>query len=178
LASDEEAVGRLRAAIDVRDELDPDFVIVGRTDAAGAQGGGLEEAIRRGQLYQKAGADVVFFAGFSAWSDIRTALAAIDGPAYAIPDFGQSGRHPSLDDLTKMGQAINVVPFVFPGVQEVWDLLLKIRDSNDLSAYDDYLEHIFSLKGTERFVGIGDQFISPDHQTLASMEGKYLPRQS
>ncbi|MEV0494041.1 hypothetical protein [Streptomyces atratus] len=55
LVSDAEAIGRLNAA--VRDRLDDDFVIVARTNGYGANGygaagGGVDEAIRRAQLYK------------------------------------------------------------------------------------------------------------------------------
>ena len=56
----EEALGKYRAAVDTRDRLDPDFVIVARTDAYGAVGGSLEEAIRRGRAYADAGVDLVW----------------------------------------------------------------------------------------------------------------------
>src|SRR6184192_3650936 len=56
----EEALGKYRAAVDTRDRLDPDFVIVARTDAYGAVGGSLEEAIRRGRAYADAGVDSVW----------------------------------------------------------------------------------------------------------------------
>jgi isocitrate lyase len=58
IVSEEEAVGKLRAALDAR--RDKDFVIIARTDAVAAQGGGLDEAIRRGKAYAKAGADMLF----------------------------------------------------------------------------------------------------------------------
>src|SRR6184192_3724554 len=51
----EEALGKYRAAVDTRDRLDPDFVIVARTDAYGAVGGSLEEAIRRSPLRARCG---------------------------------------------------------------------------------------------------------------------------
>ncbi|MDP6814702.1 MAG: isocitrate lyase/phosphoenolpyruvate mutase family protein, partial [Alphaproteobacteria bacterium] len=51
----EEAVGKIRACAKVRDELDPDFLIVARTQA----GVGLDEAIRRGNGYLAAGADMI-----------------------------------------------------------------------------------------------------------------------
>lgn len=54
----DEAVGKLRAALDAR--KDRDFVIIARTDAVAAQGGGLDEAIRRGKAYAEAGCDMVF----------------------------------------------------------------------------------------------------------------------
>jgi isocitrate/methylisocitrate lyase len=56
----EEALGKFRAAIDVRNRLDPDFVIIARTDAYGAVGGSLEEAIWRGRAYADAGVDLVW----------------------------------------------------------------------------------------------------------------------
>jgi isocitrate lyase len=56
----ETAVGKYRAAIDTRDRLDPDFVVIARTDAYGAVGGSLEEAIRRGRAYADVGVDLVW----------------------------------------------------------------------------------------------------------------------
>jgi isocitrate/methylisocitrate lyase len=56
----EQAVGKYRAAIDTRDRLNPDFVIIARTDAFGAVGGSLAETIRRGRAYADAGVDLVW----------------------------------------------------------------------------------------------------------------------
>jgi len=54
----EEAVGKLKAALDAR--KDPDFIIMARTDAIAAVGGGLDEGIRRGKAYARAGCDMLF----------------------------------------------------------------------------------------------------------------------
>ncbi len=56
----EEAVGKFRAAVAERNRLDPDFVLIARTDAFGAVGGSLEEAIWRGRAYADAGVDLVW----------------------------------------------------------------------------------------------------------------------
>jgi isocitrate lyase len=56
----DQAVGKYRAAIDTRNRLNPDFVIVARTDAFGAVGGSLDETIRRGRAYADAGVDLVW----------------------------------------------------------------------------------------------------------------------
>src|SRR3972149_3150606 len=53
LISAEEAVGKYKAAMDAKKNLDPDFVICARTDARGAQNGSVEEAIRRANIYKK-----------------------------------------------------------------------------------------------------------------------------
>ena len=56
----EEAVGKYRAAVETRNRLDPDFVLIARTDAYGAVGGSMEEAIWRGRAYADAGVDLVW----------------------------------------------------------------------------------------------------------------------
>ncbi|MEI8034722.1 MAG: isocitrate lyase/PEP mutase family protein [Betaproteobacteria bacterium] len=63
----EEAAGKIRAATDAR--RDKDFMIMARTDAIAAAGGGLEEAIRRAKAYAKAGADMI-------WAEFPTAEPA------------------------------------------------------------------------------------------------------
>jgi isocitrate lyase len=60
IVSREEALGKYRAAVDTRNRLDPDFVLIARTDAYGAVGGSLEEAIWRGRAYADAGVDRVW----------------------------------------------------------------------------------------------------------------------
>ena len=52
----EEMVQKIRAAVDARH--DPNFIIKARTDAAGPMG--IDEAIRRANMYAEAGADLLF----------------------------------------------------------------------------------------------------------------------
>jgi isocitrate lyase len=85
IVSREEALGKYRAALDTRNALDPDFVIIARTDAYGAVGGSLEEAIWRGRAYADAGVD-------SVWCELSNSSRE---PAIA---FAQAMRqtHPEL----------------------------------------------------------------------------------
>jgi isocitrate lyase len=85
LVGRQEALGKFRAAVDARDRLDPDFVLIARTDAYGAVGGSLEEAIWRGRAYADAGVDLV-------WCEFSSAAR---GPATA---FARAMRdtHPDL----------------------------------------------------------------------------------
>ena len=55
LVSIEEAAGKYRAAVDAKNELDPDFVIIARCDARTAANGGLDEVVRRLRAYKEAG---------------------------------------------------------------------------------------------------------------------------
>jgi len=89
IVSREEAVGKFRAAVDVRNRLDPDFVIIARTDAYGAVGGSLEEAIWRGRAYADAGADLV-------WSE-----------------FSNAGREPAVAFARALRQSHPQLPLAF-----------------------------------------------------------------
>jgi isocitrate lyase len=81
----EEAIGKYRAAIDTRNRVDPNFVIVARTDAYGAVGGSMEEAIRRGRAYADAGVDLV-------WCELSNASRE---PAVAFAK-AMRATHPNL----------------------------------------------------------------------------------
>ncbi|MBP6909620.1 MAG: isocitrate lyase/PEP mutase family protein [Candidatus Saccharicenans sp.] len=74
----EEMTGKIKACARVRDSLDKDFIINARTDAFAVYG--LDEAIRRCQLYLEAGADLVFIDGIKTRADIERAAKEIKGP--------------------------------------------------------------------------------------------------
>ncbi|MEA4815432.1 MAG: isocitrate lyase/PEP mutase family protein [Lachnospiraceae bacterium] len=73
LVSEEDAVKRIKVALKAR--RDPDFVIIARTDARRAMGS-LDEAIRRGRLFEKAGADVLFFEQLENKDEIKEIIKA------------------------------------------------------------------------------------------------------
>jgi 2-methylisocitrate lyase-like PEP mutase family enzyme len=77
IAADEMA-GKIRACAEVRDRLDPDFIINARTDACSVLG--LDEAIRRGNLYLENGADLAFIDGIRTRADIESAVSRLEGP--------------------------------------------------------------------------------------------------
>jgi isocitrate lyase len=85
VVSREEALGKYRAAIDERNRLDPDFVLIARTDAYGAVGGSLEEAIWRGRAYADAGVDLVW-CELSGW-DREPAIAFAKAMRQTHPDL-------------------------------------------------------------------------------------------
>lgn len=175
LVSDAEAVGRIQAAVAAKRELDPDFVIVARTDAYGAEGGGLEEAIRRGNLYlEEGGADYIFYEGIPTWDEARTAIHRTAGTAYAIVSKS-AGPSPSVAEMTEMRQAISVLRFAVPTVQEAWNLLLDTRDAGSLKPIDDYIASLEQYRGTERWTGHGDVFVKPSMEEIRQREAAFLP---
>lgn len=104
----EEAVGKIRAAADTRAGLDPDFVLVARTDARGASGGSLDEAIRRANAFLAAGADLAFVEGPTSADEVRRVCREVKGPVF----YNMTGVSPrfSIDEMRAMGIAVCISP--------------------------------------------------------------------
>ena len=104
----EEAVGKYRAAAQARDEADPDFVLIARTDARGAHGGSLDEAIRRANAYLEAGADMAFVEGPTSVDEVRRICREVKGPIF----YNQTGVSPRLSQaqMQELGIAIAILP--------------------------------------------------------------------
>ena len=82
----EEMVQKVKAAVDAR--RDNDFCIVSRTDAAGPHG--VDEAIRRLNMYAEAGADVLYADALLSKEDI--AMVAKNVPKKLIVNMGLGMR--------------------------------------------------------------------------------------
>jgi methylisocitrate lyase len=74
----EEMSGKIQACASIRNQLDKDFIINARTDVFAVEG--LDEAIRRCNLYLKAGADLAFIDGIKTKTDIAQAVKELKGP--------------------------------------------------------------------------------------------------
>ncbi len=72
-----EMAGKVRAMADVRKRLGSSIVINARTDACAVHG--LDEAIRRANLYLEAGADMAFLDGIRTRADIGRAAVEVKG---------------------------------------------------------------------------------------------------
>ena len=100
----EEMVGKIRACAKVRDVLDKDFIINARTDCLAAMG--LDEAVRRCNMYLRAGADLVFIDAIKSRTEIESAVNEIDGPLSVNLMDGVSGVKTELipiPELAKIG---------------------------------------------------------------------------
>ncbi|UCE31275.1 MAG: isocitrate lyase/PEP mutase family protein [Burkholderiales bacterium] len=96
----DEAVGKYRAAVKVRDELDPDVVLVARCDARGVAGGSVAETIERGKAYLDAGMDVFFPEGLVSREELEQVARALDVPLL----YNRTGVSPqlSLEELREL----------------------------------------------------------------------------
>ena len=106
LVSAAEMVGKLRAAQEAR--RDPDLVLIARTDARAVEG--LENAIRRGNAYAAAGADMVFVEAPESEDELRTIAREVRAPL--LVNMFQGGRTPLVAPgaLAAMGYRVMIVP--------------------------------------------------------------------
>ena len=102
----EEMCDRLRAAADAK--LDPDFVLMARTDAFANEG--LAGAIKRAEAYVTAGADMIFAEAMTTLDEYRQFTAAVKAPVLAnITEFGKTPLF-TLDELRQSGVSMALYP--------------------------------------------------------------------
>ena len=102
----DEAVAKIRVAVEARES--PDFLVIARTDARSDHG--LDEALRRGEAFAKAGADVLFIEGPQSVEEMRAIGRAFDQPLMAnMVDGGRTTVLPA-EELREVGYTIAIFP--------------------------------------------------------------------
>lgn len=104
----DEAVRKIRAASDTRAALDPDFVIIARTDARGASGGTLDAAIDRANAFLEAGADLAFVEGPANVAEVERICREVRGPIF----YNMTGISPRFTEaeLAEIGVSAVILP--------------------------------------------------------------------
>jgi methylisocitrate lyase len=86
-----------------------ELVIIARTDAAETEG--LDGAIERARLYQRAGADVIFPEALKSKDEFAEFARKVKGPLLAnMTEFGKT-PYLSLSDFSKLGEGYKLVIF-------------------------------------------------------------------
>lgn len=127
----DEMVLKIKACIEVKKKLDPDFVINARTDAIAVSG--VEEAIKRGNAYAEAGADLIFIEAPRTREDIIRLVKEIQAPiSINLFDAVSGGKTPliDIDELKEMGVARVSIPVgpLFAAVKGMMNYLDVIKD--------------------------------------------------
>jgi 2,3-dimethylmalate lyase len=135
----EQAIARYRAAVDMRNELDPDFVIMAQCYARKATNGGLENCLDRMSAYEKdGGVDWVQFEAPQSVEEIRQARARIDG----LFSFMKGGlpRYLTLDEQRDLGANAAWLPSFTHHV--IWAALSDFMtdfQERGIAAWDDFV---------------------------------------
>ncbi len=134
----DQAIARYRAAVDMKNELDPDFVVMAQCYARDASGGTLDDTIARMKAYrEQAGVDWVQFESPHSIDEIRAAREAIDGPFSFMR--GKLGRYLDLDEHLALGVNIAWYPGFTHAVTwaALWDFMADFQ-ARGTKAWDDF----------------------------------------
>jgi 2-methylisocitrate lyase-like PEP mutase family enzyme len=172
----EEAVGKVRAAAAVRRELDPDFVLIARTDARGAHGGSLDEAIRRAHAYLDAGADLAFVEGPTSLDEVARVCREVRGRVF----YNQTGVSPRLTpaQMAELGIAVTILPgaTLRVALQAIWDFATALRQEGPAAEArfaERFRDHpvgdLHTFAGFDQIRAWEEAFLPPDE--LGKYEG-------
>ncbi len=106
IVSRDEMADRIKASVDAK--IDPDFMVMARTDALAVVG--LDEVIARAKLCEAAGADAIFAEAMTDLSMYERVTQAVDIPVLAnITEFGSTPLY-TTEELASVGLDMALYP--------------------------------------------------------------------
>jgi 2-methylisocitrate lyase-like PEP mutase family enzyme len=135
----EQAIVRYRAAVDMKNELDPDFIIMAQCYARDAANGGLEDALQRLAAYQhEADVDWVQLESPHSIEEIKQARQAVSCPLSFMK--GRLPHYLSLEEHVALGITIAWLPSFSHHV--IWAALSDFMadfSRRGVAAWDDFI---------------------------------------
>ena len=135
----EQAVTRYRAAVDMKNELDPNFVVMAQCYARDAANSGLDDCLARLKAYREvAGVDWVQLESPHSVDEIRRARAAVEGPLSFMK--GKLPRYLSFDEHLALGVNIAWLPGFTHHVTwaALWDFMQAFQ-ANGIGAWEEFV---------------------------------------
>lgn len=124
----EEMIAKIKAAVHAR--KDPNFMIIGRTDARAVNG--FEDALNRSIAYEKAGADIIFLEAPETVGEMIELHKHIKAPTLA--NMVEKGKTPLLNgrELNDIGYKIVIYPVssLYCATKAILDLMKLIKESD------------------------------------------------
>ncbi len=123
----DEALKRIRAAVDARDRAEIDILILARTDAVATEG--MDEALRRVEAFASLGADLTFVEAPRSEEDMRRYCESVPGPKLA--NMVEDGQTPWLSPaaLQEIGYSLVAYPvsLLLAGAHSMIETLEALR---------------------------------------------------
>lgn len=170
LVSTDEMTGKIKAALDAREN--PDTVIVGRTDAIAVEG--FDAAMDRAEAYLAAGADMLFIEAPQSKEQMKTIGDRFKDRVPLLANMVEGGKTPlsSADELGGLGFKF----VIFPGAMVravAWagQQYLKILKEDGATAR--FRDHMFDFNGLNDLLGTKELLASGkryDPDTLKAAE--------
>ena len=135
----EQAIARYRAAVDMKNELDPNFVVMAQCYARDAANSSLDDTLVRLKAYrEEAGVDWVQLESPHSPDEIKLARAAVSCPLSFMK--GKLGRYLALEEHLALGVTIAWYPGFTHHVlwAAMWDFMQDFN-SRGIAAWDDFV---------------------------------------
>jgi 2-methylisocitrate lyase-like PEP mutase family enzyme len=168
----DQTIARYRAAVDMKNEIDPDFVIMAQCYARDAVNGGFDDCLQRLVAYkEEAGVDWVQLESPHSIDEIKAARARIKG-AFSFMK-GKLPRYLSLEEHLQLGVTIAW----FPGFTHqvlwaaLWDFMTDFQ-SRGVGAWEDFVARRRDRPYPEPTIGEDEE--GPARQQL--LEARYFGR--
>jgi 2,3-dimethylmalate lyase len=161
--SPEDMVRKIRVAVDSRE--DANFQIIARTDARSSLG--LDEALRRGEAYAKAGADILFIESPESETEMRRiGQFGKDSGKPLIANMVEKGLTPVLtkNDLQDIGYRMAIFP--------VTALLASVQAMTQV--YQQFKEHGSSVNSRVPLYDFGELSKLMGFEEVWAFEKKYV----
>ena len=146
----EEMCLRIKAACQAR--TDPDFLIIGRTDASASLG--FREAVKRAYRYHEAGAEMIFISVPRSMEDIRQ-LAALPFPVCTSIVEGTINEDLTTDELAEMGFKLVKFPqtLIRASMKAMHDALVELKDKGTTR---NIRNHFFTQKQRANYTALDE----------------------
>ncbi len=167
----EQAIARYRAAVDRKNELDPDFVIMAQCYARDAANGGLDESLTRLSAYeQEAGVDWVQLEAPHSTDEMRQARALVSGPLSFMR--GHLPTYLSFQEHLDLGLNIAWYPGFTHDVTyaALWDFMQAFQ-SRDVAAWDEFV----ASRQNKPYPKILDLIQGENSAKQRELEERYFP---
>jgi methylisocitrate lyase len=161
--SKQEMLGKLKAAMDARDERDPDFVIMCRTDAIAVNG--FEDALDRAKAAVDLGVDMLFVEAMETREQMERVGREIRVPL--MLNFVEGGRTPLMTykEAEELGfkYVVPALTALMAAARGMYDVMRQVREEG---VSDAYLDRLVSFQEFARIVHM---------ERFRRMEDAYLP---
>jgi 2-methylisocitrate lyase-like PEP mutase family enzyme len=165
----EEAVGKIRAAVEARNAIDPTFVIAARCDSIGVEPD-MAQTVARCVAYAEAGADLVWLNAVETREQLSKVCAAVSVPVLCNW-FSAVEPPPSLEDYRNLGVRVALYPVMAAqaGLQGAWELMndFKARGPEALAAWQ--------KRAASGPYGAADYKKFTGHAEVRHLENEFLP---
>lgn len=158
-----EMLGKLRAAMDARQEFDPDFVIMCRIDSIAVNG--FEDALDRAKAAVDLGVDMMFVEALETREQMERVGREITVPL--MLNLIEGGRTPLMTyrEAEALGfkYVVPALTALFAAAKGMYDVMRRVREEG---VSDAYLDRLFTFQEFAKLVRL-DRY--------SEMETRYLP---